>query len=399
MKHKLHYIYTFSLVLLFLTGCSKEPSQSGGFEGEENYKYFLLSALGSWPNTVHYMTGMNDVTTGMIDLNKEGDEINSKGTYAYIVKNGYIYNFKTDQGIFKKFKYSKDRLHTEKEVPFSYINDVYTFTWVDDNTLVLFGTTGDAQHLRYAVLSVNDLSIISKGEVEGLEKFPEGYNHLAMGVSSYIDGKIYLQYGFRNDKWIMPDFYNFAILDYPNFKVINKERDNRISGLTNGSPYFKTSFKKENEAFYYTCFPRTNASNTDVYMFRAKMGEESFDKSFEINLTKLVGGVKPETIIQYIEENKFIMVYRDQTLGKAYNARYIIVDIESKQIVRRLDELPADEPYEQAIFEENGKIFMAINSKEKQNFVWIYDVKTDKVTKGMEIPGNISGFARFDKFY
>ena len=109
MKHKIYSIVSALLLVLTAVGCSKEPSSSGGFEGEETYKYFLLSALGSWPNTVHYMTGTNDVTQGIIDLNREGDEINSKGTYAYIVKNGYIYNYKTDQGVFKKMKYTRDK--------------------------------------------------------------------------------------------------------------------------------------------------------------------------------------------------------------------------------------------------------------------------------------------------
>ena len=86
------------------------------------------------------MTATNDVTKGEMDITKEGDEINSKGTYSYIVKNGFIYNYKTDQGVFKKFKYTPGQAyHYKKEVPYTYINDISGYTWIDSDTLLLTG--------------------------------------------------------------------------------------------------------------------------------------------------------------------------------------------------------------------------------------------------------------------
>src|SRR6476646_9363071 len=160
------------LACLSIISCEREPGSGGSESGEKDYQYFLLSALGSWPNTVHYMTATNDLTNGEMDITKEGDEIISKGTYSYIVKNGFIYNYKTDQGIFKKFKYTQDRLTTVKEVPFTYISDISSYVWIDANTLVIVGETGDGQHIRYTVFNTSDLSIIRQGEIEGFQPFP-----------------------------------------------------------------------------------------------------------------------------------------------------------------------------------------------------------------------------------
>nr|WP_315034278.1 hypothetical protein [uncultured Chryseobacterium sp.] len=387
------------LACLAIVSCESEPGYGDSGSGEKDYKYFLLSALGSWPNTVHYMTATNDPTKGAMDITKEGDEINSKGTYSYIVKNGFIYNYKTDQGVFKKFKYTQDRLTTVKEVPYTYISDISSYVWVNDNTLVIVGETGDGQHIRYTIFNTSDLSVIRQGEIEGFEPFPNAYNFYSLGAMTYMDGHIYLQYSFRNGKWITADFYNFAVIDYKTFKVINSVSDNRSSGVANGSPYFKTAFRKDNEAFYYTCFPRIGASSNKIYLFRTLKGATSPDTGYQINLTDLVGGKTLETMIDYIGNNKMIILYRDPALGNTYNGRYAIIDTETKQLVRVLDELPGDEPYEQGLFVQDKKVYIAVNSSKGGNYVWIYDLQTDKITKGMKLPDNISGFARFDKFY
>ncbi|SDI86816.1 YncE family protein [Chryseobacterium jejuense] len=387
------------LTCLTIIGCEREPDAGSSGSGEKDYKYFLLSALGSWPNTVHYMTATNDLTQGAMDITKEGDEINSKGTYSYIVKNGFIYNYKTDQGVFKKFKYTQDRLTTAKEVPYTYISDISSYVWVDDNTLVLVGETGDGQHIRYTVFNASDLSIIRQGEIEGFQPFPDAYNFYTLGSMTYMDGQIYLQYSYRNGKWITPEYYNFAVIDYNTFKVKHSVGDNRSSGVANGSPYFKTAFRKDNEAFYYACFPRIGAGTSKIQLFRTLKGATSPDATYQINLTDLVGGKTLETMIDYIGNNKMVILYRDPALGNTYNGRYAIVDIQTKQLVRVLDELPGDEPYEQAVFVQNKKLYIAVNASKGGNYVWIYDLQTDKITRGMKLPDNISGFARFDKLY
>lgn len=387
------------LACLTIIGCEREPEAGSPTTGEKDYKYFLLSALGSWPNTVHYMTATNDLTKGAMDITKEGDEINSKGTYSYIVKNGFIYNYKTDQGVFKKFKYTQDRLTTAKEVPYTYISDISSYVWVDDNTLVLVGETGDGQHIRYTVFNASDLSIIRQGEIEGFQPFPDAYNFYTLGSMTYMDGHIYLQYSYRNGKWITPEYYSFAVIDYNTFKVKHSVNDNRSSGVANGSPYFKTAFRKDNEAFYYACFPRVGAGTNKIQLFRTLKGATSPDATYQINLTDLVGGKTLETMIDYIGNNKMVVLFRDPALGNTYNGRYAIIDIETKQLVRVLDELPGDEPYEQAVFVQDKKLYIAINASKGGNYVWIYDLQTDKITKGMKLPDNISGFARFDKLY
>lgn len=74
------------------------------------------------------------------------------------------------------------------------------------------------------------------------------------GAVTYIDGQIYLQYSFRDGKWLTPQYYNLAVIDYKTFKVKNSVSDSRSVGVSNGSPYFKTYFTKDNEAFIILVF-------------------------------------------------------------------------------------------------------------------------------------------------
>lgn len=400
MKTKIYSILLLLVSAFFIVSCSKEPSSGEGFAGEPSYKYFLLSALGSWPNTVHYMTATNDLTQGEMDLKREGDEVNTKGTYAYIVKNGFIYNYKTDQGVFKKMKFTMDQLVTVQEIPYSFIEDISTFTWIDSRTLVLVGATEAGRILRYSIIDVETMEIKKQGDIQGLDAFPKEYPFYNLGAVAYVDGELFLQYGYRNPEWMTSLFYNLAKLSYPDFKVISSNTDDRSAGVSNGSPYFKTTFIVDNQTFYYACTPRLETGQNETYLYRANKGDSSYDPDFSINLSALVNGNELLTTIDYIGDNKAMIVYRDPSLGKSYNARYAIVDLNTRQLVRVLDELPADEPYEQGFFVENLKVNIAVNSSSKEgNFVWIYDVKTDKVQRGMRIPDHISGFARFDKLF
>ena len=169
--------------------------------------------------------------------------------------------------------------------------------------------------------------------------------------------------------------------------------------MANGSPYFKTAFRKDNEAFYYACFPRVGAGTSKISLLRVLKGATSPDPGYQINLTDMVGNKTLETMIDYIGNNKMVVLYRDPALGNSYNGRYAIIDIETRQLVRVLEELPGDEPYEQGAFVQNKKLYIALNASKGGNYVWIYDLQTDKITKGMKLPDNISGFARFEKFY
>ena len=85
--------------------------------------------------------------------------------------------------------------------------------------LLLTGETGDGQHIRYTIFRASDLSIIRQGEIEGFQPFLNGYNFLMSGAVTYIDGQIYLQYSFRDGKWLTPQYYNLAVIDYKTFKV------------------------------------------------------------------------------------------------------------------------------------------------------------------------------------
>jgi hypothetical protein len=82
-------------------------------------------------------------------------------------------------------------------------------------------------------------------------------------------------------------------------------------------------------------------------LLRALKGATAPDAGYEINLTELIGGKSLETAIDYIGNNKIVILYRDPALGNSYNGRYAIVDIGTRQLIRVLDELPGDEPYEQ----------------------------------------------------
>ena len=71
-----------------------------------------------------------------------------------------------------------------------------------------------------------------------------------------------------------------------------------VLGVSNGSPYFKTYFTKDNEAFIILVFHIRGAGTGKITLLRALKGATVPDAGYQINLTELVGGKSLETAME-----------------------------------------------------------------------------------------------------
>lgn len=391
----------FATVLtILLNGCSNDSSVP---PTEEAGKYSAVLAVGSWPNIAYYIADVPSLTSGTVSLQGNGAEMTGK-VYAQDIlqKNGFYYHANFDSGRLGKYHVENGVLLTDKEVPFTHLN-WSSFAWVDDQTLVIFGTGENAgkNEARYAVVKVNDMSV-SIGKLN-LQAFPTGFDNYSMGFAEYRAGKLFLGYSFASSDW--SQYPNMPVYQQFNVAVINATSmtvESNISDIRSTAPggpvvYAPASFQDENGDIYFMTDPVSNYDyKSPSVVYRIKNGTTTLDASYYFNFSSKVNN-EMGAALWYIGNGKAIV--RTRTAGQSIDSdhSYSLIDVKNGAFLKKLA-LPADkgERMIQAIVVENGKAYIAVNAEEK-DYIWEYDPTADKLTQGTEFVGGVNYILRLEK--
>jgi len=388
-------ILMIALVLLSLSGCEK---RSVG-QVEEGTKYSAILCVGSWPNTAYYISSIPSLTIGTISLKGNGAEMTGK-VYAQdvIQKDGFYYHANAGSGRLGKYHVENGVLLIDKEIPFSYLN-WSSYTWVDDNTLVIFGD-GKGEP-RYAIIKVDKMTI-KTGKLD-LNPIADGFGAYNIGFAEYRSNKLFLAYTFTSTDWTpypnMPVYAKsfVAVIDYTTMSVEKSLEETRSTGLGGPNVYAPSSFVDENNDLYFISDPvNIYDYNRPSAMYRIKAGTTEIDPDYYFNFSAASNNEKAPAM-WYIGNGKAII--RSRIAGQSIDTDhyFCIVDARNGQFIKKLD-LPADkgERMVNGVIVEDGKAFIAVNAADK-DYIWEYDPATDKLTKGVEFVGGIDYILRIEK--
>lgn len=378
-------------------GCKKKKEEPATVENH----YSSLLMVGAWPNTAYYIAQFPSLTEGSIDLKGNGAELTGK-VYAQdvIQRNNYYYHANFGTGRFGKYHVDKGVLVTDQEVPFTYLN-WSSYTWVDDETLVVFGLSGTSDEGRYAVVKVANMQITT-GTL-ALDAIPSGFQTYNIGFAEYRSGKIYLGYGFGSNDWTnypTMDVYQktlVAAIDYPAMTIAETSSDTRTNGAGGSNVYAPYSFVDENNDVYFITDPVYNYDYTSPsVIYRIKSGSNEIDNTYAFDFSATVNNGMAAAI-WYIGNGKAVIRTRvaSQSIDDDHN--FTIVDVHTGALVKKLD-LPVDkgERMVQAVVVENGKAYIAVNASDR-DYIWIYDPANDSLTKGAEFVGGLDYVLRLEK--
>lgn len=386
-----------ALTAVMLNGCS-DSSDNENTPVKEEGKYSAILCVGAWPNTAYYIADVPSLTSGSISLKGNGAEMTGK-VYAQdiIQKDGFYYHANFGSGRFGKYHVENGSLVIDKEVPFTFLN-WSSYVWVDDQTLVILG---DAEgEGRYAIVKVADMTLTT-GKLD-LKPKPAGFTGYNFGFAEYRDGKLFLGYGYSFSDWsqnplpVNPDF-NVAVVGYPSMKVESTITETRTT--TPGGPivYAPASFKDENGDIYFVSDPVSGYDyKSPSVVYRIKNGATTLDASYYFDLSaKTSNGMG--AAMWYIGNGKAIV--RTRVAGQSIDAdhSFSVIDVKSGTFIKKLD-LPADkgERMVNAVVVEDGNAYIAVNAADK-DYIWQYDPKTDKLTKGAEFVDGIDYILRLEK--
>jgi len=390
---------SLAILLLGLGSCKKKKDKTEPVP--ESSKYSAMVVVGTWPNTAYYIVDIPTFDSGEISLQGNGAEITSE-VYAQDVlqKDGYYYHANSGAGQLGKYHVENGVLITDKKVPFTVL-DWSSFAWIDNTTLALFGTNGDQNEVKYAIVGTDNLQILSSGTLD-VEDIPSGFAAYAVGFAEYRNGKLFLNYGFR-DSWddyptmAEPQNAYIAVIDYAT-KTVEKSITN-TNLTTPGGPtvYAPTSFIDENNDLYFITDPVFHYDNTSPSrIYRIRSGQTEVDGSYDFNFSSSVNNGMGAAM-WYIGNGKAIV--RTRVAGTSIDAEhsFSLVNVRTGTFIKKLD-LPADvgERMVQAVVVDNGKAYIAVNGIDK-DYIAVYDPATDALSEGAKFTGGIDFLIRIEK--
>jgi hypothetical protein len=403
IKPSFYFLFVSALIMGTTISCSSNDdsgSDNSGNDGKADYALWLQ--LGSWPNTTQYIVGVDDLTKGSVSLVGNGAEVTSKADYGIIAKNGFYYYPSTSSNFGKmtKFEFKNNQLAVVKEVPFTFQKSITSYSWVDDNTLVLIGTNGDGNKVLYTVVNATTLEI-KNGEL-ALPAIPNGYSSYSAGNVEFSNGKLYISF---SNMAVWPALaeagINIAVVGYPAFTVEKVIKSSDADGKGGSNMWMPTSVTDESGDVYMMFFADwMTATTSPTKIFRIKKGTSVLDSSYNFDLGTALGG-ETASGFWYVGNGKAIVKYLDSKVVAAspstlFNTKFALIDVKTNSVIKKLD-LPADKGSQlQNVITSDGKVFIQVNAETSKDYVWEVNTTTGAVTPGVEIVGGYDYILRLD---
>ncbi len=417
-KFRLILMALAALVSLNLsTSCSKDNNKDEDIPTPDvkKYQYELyvcpvkhggmsMNKNGTFVRKVNALTADQP----MVEFNGKGLEITNKYTMESITKGKYQYQIPESADRFVKFEIKVDAAGNEtaelvSEKPFSsntYFARKYTHAWIDNGaTLVIIGTDATHKTVYWSKLRESDMSVISEGTL-GIS-VPDGFSSLSTsGILTYREKSNDLVY-FYNGKAdagmtdaatsnLFVAVIDPATMAVKSNKVAPKSLATESAASAYGELMQNTVMYDESGNLYFACLIEVNGQECGS-LLKIKAGATEFDTSYN-------GFPNPEgklLTVQYLGNGKALAYSRVNSLGTKIDSPshfYSIINL-SNGSRERVQYNGTDLPYCSGRFSQrtavvDGKAYIGVADKDNLTAgVYIYDIATGKVEKGVELQG------------
>lgn len=335
-----------------------------------------------------------------LDFKGTGVDVTKKLYQETIIRGKYYYQIPQEKDRFGKYQIvdagGTHQIAIVKEVSFkkNTLKDRrYTHAWINDHTLVLIGSNGKSDKILWIKIDTENMTILGEGELD-LPAPPDKDKFNTSGIANYRDGKILYAFTYSNDKsGFQMAFINAS--DMKTEKVVKETRAEFMAGTAYGELLQHKSFFTPNGDYYLAC-NSVNAgakSNTQQHgaLLRIKKGATEFDKSYRgYNHPKgkivTADCLSPTKALLYIQDPEHTGA---KGWGADYNCYYAILDLTTDQLTE-IQYNGTNLPFSSGTFSQRSlvlgnKAYIGVNPKDAPTCIYIYDIPSGQVTKGMTI--------------
>lgn len=330
-----------------------------------------------------------------IDFRGTGVDVTAKLYQETIIKGQYYYQIPKEIDRFGKYRIGTNGIEVVKEVSFgtnTYKDRRYTHAWVDDNTLVIIAANGDADKVIWTKINTSDMTIVSEGTLD----LPELSKYSTSGIASYRSSDNKILYSYCHGTTSLRTQFYMAFINASDMsveKTVMEDRAEIMAGTAYGELLQSKSFFDNNGDYYLACSTTlpgaTSSTQKRGTLLRIKKGETEFDASYE--------GFKEENhplgkivTAEFLTAGKTLLYIQDPDhtgaagWGSDYNCYYAILDLTTDVLTE------LNLPYNEGTFSQRSvvlgnKAYIGVNPKDSAPCVYIYDITTGTLTKGLTI--------------
>ena len=327
--------------------------------------------------TVGKQGGMGrDVTTIMqsrttldggptVDFKNMGAEINADYSMEMILKGKYYYQVPVSADRFVKLQFVNNKMEVVQAQPFrenTYNTRQYCHAWTGDNTLIIMAANGDKNAIVWTKLNTDDMSIISEGTLS--LQVAEGYDSFTTsGILAYreSDNKLfYFYYCKKGSGRTAKNEPNFHLVAFSDTEI---GEEGKLLRISKGNYNFDAG---------YNGFPNSDGKLlTTQYLGNGKVFTYSRNDALTEDDGK--GGTRKANQID------------------SYSHYYSVIDLNANTRTRMAVN-GSDIDYSSGRFSQRsafdrgaGKVFFGVNTQNAAPCVYVYDVATGAVTKGVDV--------------
>ncbi|MDD2436954.1 MAG: hypothetical protein PHG27_02450 [Massilibacteroides sp.] len=408
---KFRFLFSMFMVItmaLSFNACSDDddPSKDPDPETKIDYHFDIFMTVGKHggmnrgDGTIVKSVDALTANMEMIDIKNDGIEFRSPdNTYSMeaIVKGKYYYQVPNSNDRFTKLQVVGNSVNIIQEQKFAqntYKVRSYTHAWINDNTLVIMSANGDADKVIWTKLNVDDMRILAEGTLD--LPLPEGAKvFTTSGILTYSEGagKLYYFYYGKNKTGrgaVATSNFLSAVIN-PSDMTIESSKVNLLASEMAGSAYGELMqncvMYDESGNLYLAAFTDANEIEQG-HLLRIKKGETDFDASYE-GYPNADGKL---LTIQSLGNGKALTYARNDATGTdidSYSHYYSIVNLNTGAR-ERLKYNGQEIPYSSGRFSQrtvvvDGKAYVGVNTADSNPCIYIYDIETGNIEKGVEI--------------
>lgn len=392
-----------AILSLSIYSCSQKPEHTNVLGGK-NYSIYILGKDGK-----EYIIETNTLDSGKILPEKQGAILDAKTMDRdIIVKDGSYYHLNRKKAQLSKYNIQNDSLHTIASIPLKDFS-IENYFWAGKDSLLLTGLDiKDFKQTKYVLVETGKMSLLSSGNLAIPQ--PSGkFTSMSIGFVELRKSHLFIGYTYHqqlsSSNYTTSDTTYIAELGYPQMNLLKIDKDTRSTypgGINTVQSY---SFNDEHNNYYFMSCPGIalgNRPDLPTGIFRIKAGEESLDKDYFINISSSV--IKNHAYgMWYLGNNKAIIRSERKDLFKGLGDHYstahfefYLIDLAATKVLRKLD-LPLDKgTRRECVIVKDNIAHIAVNSSTKGNFVWMYNIETGSLKKGIELAGNTDFIMRID---
>lgn len=400
-----------ALCTTFFSSCSDDDDpnlnpESDAEETSSNYYYDIwVRAEDGNGNRQILVKNVESMEAQSLSLNfvNSGTDVTATLKEETTFKDGYYYQIPVSNDRFGKYQILDGKITAIAERPYgqnTFQTYRYTHSWLNENTLIIMSSNGSKNKIIWTKLNTDNMTILSEGEVN--ISIPEGGQFSTSGILRYRETDKTLIYFFQRKKIGDDRSFYVAFIDANDMSVINEETITLeaeiqadgyyMGGTAYGELLQEKTFFDENGHLYLSCDIEIDYPEKEARFIRIKKGEYKIDKSY-----KGYDGYTGKIVTcSYLTTGKALLYIIDPTHTNAgwgssggYNCYYAIWDINTDaltEIMYNGKPLPfSSGQWSQRHAIIGDKAYIGTNPEANEPTIYIYDIKTGNVEKGLTI--------------